>query len=265
MVIVPPRIVVAVPVERPAGRGHRGPDAVPAGQRRRRDEPARDLDRPIPVDAEPAGRAARVVGVAGLEQAGAEVAREGVDGPADDRDPGRSPSASAAASVRSPTTAPVADRGGSRSTGTPARRDAAGSGHDLVRDERRGGDPGQAEREPLPGRQVPAGRRGDGGLVALDPERGRQAAERPAADAGRRGELVGLGRRARVEERDRRPGRLAPGVDRDERRPVAVDADRDDLGDRPRRAARGRRSTTADHQAPGSCSAQPWPPPTSSA
>ena len=56
-------------------------------------------------------------------------------------------------------------------------------------------------------------------------------AKRPAADAGRRGQLVGFGRRARVEERDRRPGRLAAGVDGRERRAVAVDADRDDLGD----------------------------------
>ena len=42
----PARISSRIPVERPAGRGHRRADAEQAGQRRGRHEPARHLDRP---------------------------------------------------------------------------------------------------------------------------------------------------------------------------------------------------------------------------
>ena len=65
--------------------------------------------------------------------------------------------------------------------------------------------------------------------MPLHPQRGRQRPEAPAADPGRRLELGGLGRGARVEEGDGRAGRLAALVDRRERRPVAVDADGDDV------------------------------------
>ena len=70
--------------------------------------------------------------------------------------------------------------------------------------------------------------------------------ERPAADAGRRRQLVGLGGGARVEERDRRARRLAAVVDGGERRAVPVDADRDDVD----RLGRAQRADGADHRGP---------------
>ena len=196
--------------------------------------PPGTLDRPVPVDAEPAGRPARVVGVAGLEQARPRGSwrtrrrsrrRRGC--------PGRSPRASAAVSVRPPTTlAPVAVRGGSRSAGDARRRDAAGS--------RARSGPGRA------GRRRPR----SGGTPAIPRSRGtssvaaatagswrstQSAAGRPPSAQPRTPVAAASSSAsavdARVEEGDRRPGGLAAGVDGDERRAVAVDADRHDLGE----------------------------------
>ena len=152
VVIVAAEDAVAIPVERAPGRGHRRPDAVPAGQRRRRHERARDLDRPVPVDAEAAGRAARVVGVAGLEQAGPEVAREGVDRAR--RRPGRRP-AGRARRPRSPVSSPTTVARRRRAVaagrrGRRRRRRRAGSGHELVRDQRARPRPRSAGRRATP-------------------------------------------------------------------------------------------------------------------
>ena len=103
------------------------------------------------------------------------------------------------------------------------------------------------------------------GLVALDPERGRQATERPAADPGRGRELLGLGG-ATGASRNVIAGRVASprastatSVGPWPSTPIATISATS--------VARSARTapTTADHQAPGSCSAQPCPPPTSSA
>ena len=165
-------------------------------ERRRGHERARDLDRLVPVHAEPAGRTARVVGVAGLEEARAEIAREGVVGPAGDRDAGAQTERVGGGPGQ------VADDGAHRDHRWPAVDVQAGRlrhhgrvGDGLVGHERRDGLAGQAEGQPLPGREVPAGPRRDIGLVALQPQGGRQRTERPAADARRGSELVGLGRR----------------------------------------------------------------------
>src|SRR4029079_17496793 len=71
----------------------------------------------------------------------------------------------------------------------------------------------------------PAGRTRVGGIGPREPGRGRQDAEGPAADAGDPLESVPLGRRARVEPGDRRANRPPRGIDRDERRALARDAD----------------------------------------
>ena len=245
--------VVAEPVERPAGRRHRRADAVQPVERRRRDERAGHLDRLVPVDAEAARRAARVVGVARLGQARAEVAREGVVRAARDRDAGTQAErlGRRRRSAR-PTIAPIARRAGRRSVARPVAAATTRRIRDgLAGHERRDGDAGQPERQPLPGREVPARPRGDVRLVALQPQRGRQRAERPAPDAGRGGQLVGLGGRPRVEEGDRRAGRLAALVDRDERRAVAVDADRRRRRPAPAAGARGPRRRPRTTRRPG--------------
>ena len=59
---------LAIPIERSAGRRHRCSDAVSTGERPGRHESAGHLDRTIPVDAEPARRAARVVCVARFQE-----------------------------------------------------------------------------------------------------------------------------------------------------------------------------------------------------
>ena len=149
---------VAIPVERAARRGHRRPDAEQPGQRRRRHERAGDLDRPVPVHAEPAGRAARIVGVARLEQPGAEVARERVDRAADDRDAGgagrarrRRSSVSRADDLAARRRPAAGDRDGTPAAATrprPGRPDPGTSGAPAT--------PVSRKREPLPGREVPA-------------------------------------------------------------------------------------------------------------
>ena len=85
--------------------------------------------------------------------------------------------------------------GGSRSAGTPAAATSAGSGTTwsgtsgpAATPVSRNASHSQVERY----QQVAAA---TARFVALDPQRGRQAAERPAADAGRGGQLVGLGGR----------------------------------------------------------------------
>ena len=187
VVIVAAEDVVAVPVERPARRRHRGPDAVQAGQRRRRHEPAGDVERPVPVDAETARRAARVVGVARLEQAGAEVAREGVHGPADDGD--------ARVAGRAPRPRRRRDRR------RPARsRRAVAAGRPARRRPRRAPDPGRAgpgraarRRPRSAGTRATPRSRGTsrsrpptaGSWRSTQSAAGRPA-ERPAPDAGRR-------------------------------------------------------------------------------
>ena len=228
-----------------------------------------DLDRLVPVHAEAAGRAARVVGVARLEQAGAEVARERVVRAARDRDAGPQPErVGGGRRSATPTTPPIARSGGRRSIAQAGRRgdDAPGPGR-----------PGRARaaRRPRRSAGTPATprssryqrvRRGDRRA------RGAPATGRPAAGpsaqpriAGRGGQLVGLGGGPRVEEGDRRAGRLAAAVDGGERRAVAVDADRRRCRPGSGLAAGARTApTTADHHAPGSCSAQPGPCPTSS-
>jgi hypothetical protein len=119
---------VAVPVERAAGRRHGGPDAEQTGQRGRRHERAGDLERPVPVHTEAAGRPARIVCIARLEQPGAEVAGECVDHAADDGDPRSQTEASAAVSVSRLMISPLGDGGGRRSDGIPATATSDASG-----------------------------------------------------------------------------------------------------------------------------------------
>ena len=80
--------VVSVPVEGPAGGRHRRPDAVVPGERGRRDESARHLHGPVPIDPEAARGPARVEGIAGSKEPRAVIAGEGIDRATRDRDPG---------------------------------------------------------------------------------------------------------------------------------------------------------------------------------
>ena len=221
--------------------------------------PPGTLERPIPVDPEPARRAARIVGVAGFEEAGAEVARERVHGPADDRDPGFQPERIGRGLGQAADDAP--HRGARREpVGRDARRrDRSRIGHELVRDERGGGDAGETEREPLPGREVPARRRRDAGSWrSTQSAAGRPPSAQPrtpVASASSSASAVARVSRNVIAGRVASPrASTATSVGPCPSTPIATTSARS--------AARSARTalTTADHQAPGSCSAQPWPP-----
>ena len=153
-------------------------------------------------------------------------ARPGVDDPGDDRDP-RLQAELAGGRLRQPS---------DDVAGTDGRRDLrarhaeaiqlAGGRERLAGQEARRRAARHSERQEVPRREVPARRGGDLRLVALDPEGGWEAGERPAGKTGRGGELGPLRAGPGVLPDDRVAGRPALGVDRDERRPVAVESNR---------------------------------------
>ena len=141
------------------------------------------------------------------------------------------PSASAAGSDSPPTIVPARIDGGTRPAGMPAAASTSASGLGwpatrlvAARPVRRSVANSQVARY--------AGRgRGRIRFVSLQPQRGRQAAERPALEPRDGGQLVLLGPCPGVVPDDRRP-RWPPGrVDGHERRSVAVHGDGRDLGD----------------------------------
>ena len=253
--------VVAEPVERPAGRGHRRPDAVAAGQRGRRHERPGHLDRLVPVHAEAAGRAARVVGVARLQQPGPEIAGEGVVGAARDGDPGPQPERIGGRRGEPPGHGAERRRSGAPVDAQPGRRARPRPGPGRPGPGTSGATASPVRRKASHSQVVGTSAwRPRGRLVALHPQGGGQRPEAPAADAGRGLQLGGLGRGAGVEEGDRRAGRLAALVDRHERRAMAVDADGHDVDAARRRASPVRCSARTRPTTPTTTRRDPAPP-----
>ena len=210
----------------------------------------------IPVDPETARRAARVVGVSRLEQTGPEVAREGVHGPAHDRDPGSQPERIGGGLGQAADDLPIAWAVAAGRPGRPHRGDRAAIGTTWSGHERRMATPesrNASHSQVVRYQRVAAATAGS--WRSTQSAAGSPPSDQPWTPVAAF-ELGRLGRRPRVEERDRRPGRLAASIDRDQRRPVTVDPDRDDLGE----VGGPQRPDGADDRRPprsGSCSTQP--------
>ena len=234
------------------------PTRVQPGQRRDRRERARHAERPVPVDAEPAGRAAgvhRVARSASSPRRGSSPTRR-----RSRRRPGSRPrpSAAAASAPSSPTTDPGRDR--RRDLRRRARRPRRASPH------RGNGWPSTrlvAARRSAAARRRPRSR-GTSASPPRPPARGARAraprAARPAPSPGaRRGRELGLlGGRAGVLPDDRRVGSARPSASTATSvGPWPSIADRDDLADADAGRARGPPGAIAPHHASGSCSARP--------
>ena len=223
-----PRTSSREPVERLPGRVHRPAEEPAAGDRRRGAKHARDLDRAVGVDGEPAARPAGVDRVTRFEQARADEAGVGIGHPRHDWDARSQPELCGRtgqqrtedAGRREPRRDPLG--------GEPGPGDCVAIRVDLAGQARLGRDPGEQEPDPLPAGEVPTSL-GRQWHVPLEPQRPGEDAEDPAGLAGRRAQVRLLAPRSSVHPGDRRVDRPAVGSRGDERRALAVDPDRPHL------------------------------------
>ena len=150
--------IVAEPVERCPGGGHRASQRVAPLQRNERARRLGQRQVARPVDSEPTRRSAGVDGVAGTRQARPQEARERIRQAAYDRNPGRDPELAGGLcgqSSKKLTGADLRRQPIDRHAGGPQGRSVRNG---LTDRHRRPGHARQPQADPLPGGQVPAGR-----------------------------------------------------------------------------------------------------------